>query len=71
MTQQEANENIGKSFKYRLCDIWDVIKNVSAEGYITGDFITAPVEDCRLKQEVPAGLQNYQKQKSDAGNSGL
>lgn len=64
MTIEEANANIGKPFKWSLCAHWDTIRIVTIDGFIMGDILQAPVEDCRLKQEVPEGLKNYQQQKS-------
>lgn len=64
MTTEEANANIGKPFKYELCAHWDTIVRVTMDGYIIGNFIMmAPVENCRLKQDIPEGLKNYQQQK--------
>ncbi len=67
MTISEAQANIGKPFKYELCAHWDIIRSVdTVNGSITGDImVMAPIEDCRLKQEVPAGLKNYQNKKND------
>jgi hypothetical protein len=58
MTIQEAKDSIGKPFKYRLIDRWDVIVSVDEKnGFVQGEFVEAPVEDCRLKQAVPPQFQ--------------
>lgn len=59
MTKEEALSAIGQPFKYSLCVLWDKIRSVSDDGYITGDFLCVPAEDCRLKKEVNAGLKAY------------
>lgn len=61
MTTEEAYNNIGKPFKYQHCVHWDVIKEVSGDGYITGEFLCVPAEDCRLKQEQPPQLKKSKK----------
>ena len=68
MTIEEAQANIGKPFKWNLCAHWDIIREVYVSTQsISGDIIImAPIEDCRLKQEVPAGLKNYQNKKNEA-----
>lgn len=60
MTISEATQAIGQPFKYSLCSKWDVIKEVRPDGYIIGEFIEAPADECRLKQEIPEGLKKYQ-----------
>lgn len=59
MTTQEAKNNIGKPFKYQYCIKWDVIRDVSDDGYITGDFLSVPCEDCRLKLPQPEHLKKH------------
>lgn len=57
MNATEAHANIGKPFKYQYCVKWDLIKEVTDDGYIIGEFLTVPVEDCRLKMEQPIQLR--------------
>lgn len=57
MTAEQATSNVGQPFKWTLCVKWDVIKDVTGDGFIIGEFLTAPVEDCRLKQEQPSWLK--------------
>lgn len=59
MEISEAKQNIGQPFKYSLCVQWDKIREVTEDGYIVGDFLNVPAEDCRLKKEVNAGLKAY------------
>jgi hypothetical protein len=61
MDIQTAKQNIGKPFKYANVVHWDVIRSVSDDGMITGDFMEAPVEDCRLKQPVPEGFKKHKE----------
>lgn len=64
MTTEEAKQNIGQPFKWQLCVKWDVIREVTADGYIIGGFLTAPVEDCRFKQPQPEQLKNKKNETS-------
>lgn len=65
MNIQEALANIGKEFKWIGCPHWDFIREVRTEDQmIIGDKIEAPVEDCRLKQEVPI---QFRKENVTAG----
>jgi hypothetical protein len=64
MEKSEALKNIGQPFKWSLCVKWDVIRSVSDDGYIKGDFIEAPAEDCRLKQEQPIWLKAKNENKN-------
>lgn len=63
MTIQEAKENIGKEFKLNWVSgtgaaaQFDIIKFVDANGWIHGEWLSAPAEDCRLKQEQPEQLK--------------
>lgn len=57
MTTEEAKAAIGQPFKWTLCIKWDVIKEVTDDGFIIGEFLTAPAEDCRLKQPQPEQLK--------------
>lgn len=59
MKKEEAEANIGKPFKWSLCAHWDTIRRVTIDGYIVGDFLMPPVEDCRLKQEQPPQLKKH------------
>jgi hypothetical protein len=52
-----ATANIGKEFKWRLVDRWDVIRQVTPDGTIIGDSMEAPAFDCRLKEPVPEGFK--------------
>jgi hypothetical protein len=61
MTIEEAQANIGKPFKCidggnGLAGKFDTIKKV-VNGWIYGEFMAAPAEDCRLKQEQPEHLK--------------
>ncbi len=62
MTVQQANNNIGQSFK--VMDFpglrFDVIKEVLQDGTIVGDFMEANCGDCRLKEAIPEGLKKNQ-----------
>lgn len=69
MTIEEAQANIGKPFKYFLCRTWDIIKDVRNDGVIVGEWLEAPAEDCRLKQEQPEALKQFQQNKNDATKS--
>jgi len=62
MEISEAKNAIGQPFKWSLCVKWDVIRSVTDDGFIIGDFITAPIEETRLKQEQPPQLVKHQKQ---------
>lgn len=71
MDIETAKQNIGKPFKYSLCAHWDVIKEVTPDGYIIGEFIECPCEDARLKQEIPEGLKQYQQNKNQQNENTL
>jgi len=64
MDIQTAKANIGQPFKYGSVYKWDTVRQVTDDGYIHGDFIEAPVEDCRLKMAQPEALKNYTRQKN-------
>lgn len=64
MTTEIALANIGQPVKYGSVYKWDTIRSVSADGMITGDFLEAPVEDCRLKQAQPEALKKFHEQKT-------
>ncbi len=57
MTIEEARSSIGKPFKWSLSANWDVIKEATDDGYIIGEFLEAPVDECRLKQPQPEQLK--------------
>ncbi len=67
MTIQEAQQNIGQPFRVDGFGTWfaknssrfDTIRAVNEEGWIVGDFIDAPAQDCRLKEAVP---EQFKKQ---------
>lgn len=71
MTRQEAQDSIGKEFKLNWTNVaggkFDIIRNVTSEGYVVGDFIEAPATDCRLKQDVPKQLKQYVNEKERHG----
>ena len=63
MTISEAKNSIGKPFKLSwvkpksgLAANFDKIKSVDPSGWVHGEWLSAPAEDCRLKGEVPPGL---------------
>jgi hypothetical protein len=61
MTSQEAQANVGNQFKWLGSDggvtsHFDIIKKVKND-WIYGEFIAAPAEDCRLKQDQPDHLK--------------
>lgn len=61
MTIQEAQSNIGQPFKWidggnGITGKFDVIKKVIKD-WVYGEFIAAPAEDCRLKQDKPEHLK--------------
>jgi len=60
MTTQDANDNIGKPFK-PLIDgaAWDTIITVDENGFIEGEKYIVHADDARLKDPVPAQLQNH------------
>lgn len=70
MTADEARQNIGKPFKWLGGGTywWDIIQGVDDNGWIIGNFFSAPAEDCRLKQEQPEQLKkiknNYENKES-------
>lgn len=66
MTIEEAKLNIGQQFKVTtlIGMRFDTIRSVSDDGTITGDFMEAYCEDCRLKQPQPEHLK-----KTANGNS--
>lgn len=62
MTVQEAQNSIGKEFRLSLFNSgilgrFDIIRRVKIDGYILGDFISAPCEACQLKLPQPAQLK--------------
>lgn len=62
MTIAEAKESIGKEFKLSwitsgLAARFDIIRRVDESGVIHGDWLEAPAQDCRLKQEQPEQLK--------------
>jgi hypothetical protein len=65
MTPKEATENIGRQFRIigfgGLCGKFDTILAVDENGWIIGNFIEAPAEDCRLKQTQPEQLKKKNK----------
>ena len=64
MDIKTALENIGQPVKYGTVNKWDVIRSVTTDGFIIGDFLEAPVEDCRLKMAQPEALKLFQEQKT-------
>lgn len=63
MTLEEANNNVGQPFKWidggqGLTGKFDTIRKV-CKGWVYGDFIAAPVEDCRFRQEQPDHLKKH------------
>lgn len=65
ISMEEAKANIGKPFKWTLSINWDIIRDVTDDGYVIGDYLTAPIEDVRLKQEQPEALKKYLKSKHE------
>ena len=65
MTIEEARAAIGQPFKWILCAQWDKIIEVSDDGYITGEIVQAPVEECRLKQPQPEHLKRNKELQND------
>jgi hypothetical protein len=63
MTTEIAQANIGQPFKYGSVYKWDTIQSVTASGYIIGDFLEAPAEDCRLKLPQPEALKVHNEKK--------
>lgn len=61
MTQTEAIEAIGQRFKVKdftgMPD--DVIRQVTTDGVIIGDWVEALAEDCRFIQALPEGLAKW------------
>lgn len=64
MTREDALASIGKPFKWTLCVKWDTIKEITDDDYIIGEFLTAPLVDCRLKQEQPEHLKKHKNESS-------
>lgn len=62
MTTEEAKAAIGQPFKWTLCVKWDVIKEVTDDGFIIGEFLEAPVESCRLREEQKPWLKKQPKE---------
>lgn len=65
MTLQEAKENIGNQFKVEypgsgLLHKWDVLKSVSDDGFIEGEFSSGHCSNFRLKNSVPVQLRKQQ-----------
>lgn len=62
MNIQEAWNSIGKEFKVidftsGLLARFDILREVTKDGILIGDFIEAPVFMCRLKNEQPEQLK--------------
>jgi hypothetical protein len=62
MNVEEAKQSKGKEFKLSwasggILGRFDTIRYVDADGWIHGDFLSAPADDCRLKQEQPPQLK--------------
>lgn len=57
MTIDTARANIGQPFRWKSYKRFDIIRKVKDDGYIKGDFIEAPCEDCNLKQNQPEQLK--------------
>jgi hypothetical protein len=76
MTLEEAKANIGKPFKWLgaasgAAAQFDVIKGVSKDGTVYGDWLAAHHDDCRLKQDQPEHLKKHEDEKDhdeEAGN---
>lgn len=66
MTIEEAKENIGQPFKLNWIKAiggeFDTIRGVRADGWVIGDFLEAPAEDCRLKMDQPVQLKKKQSE---------
>lgn len=66
MTIQEAKANIGKPFKLNwikggVCSQFDTIISVDDNGEVHGNFLSAPAEDCRLKEAQPDHLKKLKQ----------
>lgn len=64
MKIEEAKANIGQPFKLNWIKVlsgkFDIIREVDIDGWIIGDFLEAPAQDCRLKAEQPEQLKKKQ-----------
>lgn len=66
MTRDEAIANIGRPFRVEFFLVWfhqtqsyfDTIREVTEDGEIIGDIITASCDHCMLKQQQPEQLKN-------------
>lgn len=67
MTIEEAQANIGQPFKWvegsGATGKFDVIRKV-VKGWVYGDFLAAPLEDCRLKLDQPDHLKKHDHEES-------
>ena len=67
MTIEEAKKSLGKEFKVigftgGILGRFDIIRSMDDEGWIHGDNLSAPVEDCRLKEQQPEHLKKHPQQ---------
>jgi len=71
MTTTEAQNNIGQPFKLTGAGMpgFDIIQSLREDGYIIGNFLDAPAEDCRLKQSQPEQLRKDYKPISPTSNA--
>lgn len=69
MTLEEAQANIGKPFKWipggtGAAGKFDIIQKI-VKGWVYGDFVAAPLEDCRLKLDQPDHLKKHDHETGD------
>lgn len=66
MTPQEAKLALGQPFKLNwvtsgAAGQFDIIRFVDQTGWVHGDWLAAPAEDCRLKNIQPEQLKKKQQ----------
>lgn len=72
MTREEAEANIGQPFRWKeggtgICGKFDIIKKVTENGMVCGEFLRAHHDDCRLKQEQPDHLKKHKDESISTG----